>query len=409
MLDLPDLVRRQIADLLTAKSLARLSMTCKTLRETCLDESLWKRHCLDDFSWFFWTGSCERSLASLVNAPRLFKQCDGPLGPYSLNALNDHRYGAVCDGDFGVSCPSSSCKVVARQSFNPLPRLYREAYVAIASGEWIGMLQVLNSMSDRQCSAFTALVQYNFKTLAFDICYNRDLIILYQNNKKISITQNIDETVRTSDRHHFRRIPFNILNLDPRCQDFSLLYTTPLANDGRLLLKPGQEIEVQWRQDYTCAWSWWRGHVTRMHVKRAYPEYSSQGPPPLMGNEAIHGDQDLIEVVHYNYPPASGWRKTFISLDGAVVRLGSNLGEIGGIRNVECIVHQLLWKMNFKFVYWRGDQMSLDQMGYGDIPVEFIQRLIDPWTFDSDDENGENSHDESIQSDQISYESVQGW
>lgn len=221
-----------IFNMLDAKSLAKCQRLNMKLSQYATDELIWKEHCLNDWPWFFWNGTCERTLSTYVAAPRLPRRDRTPVSPISLthyvispyndehlrvrtptsstfsdgnaqvsptldtSSLSDRhapispttpqplglptignldkRYGPVCHLDLGVEC--KACQKQGQNPYFPLPKSWRNAYSLIASGRYTGMLQVLNSLQNRQMSAFTALATFDAKTKEFLLCYDANAI-----------------------------------------------------------------------------------------------------------------------------------------------------------------------------------------------------------------------------------------
>lgn len=140
-------------------------------------------------------------------------------------------------------------------------------------------------------------------------------------------------------------------------------------------IKIGTEVEIQWRIGYQTPWSWWKGAVESIYID---PEstasishvisdsYSSPNEPNLA--EGLNA----IRIKHPQFHEQSQCKlmltrghATYVSPDAIIIPTDPGLGQVGGMRKVECLCHAMLWKLNFTFLHWEGDQEALNWAGLG--------------------------------------------
>lgn len=184
----------------------------------------------------------------------------------------------------------------------------------------------------------------------------------------------MDEILPVSSRTRFRRIPLELLPFDPRESNYRWLFDVPLGPDQRPNLVINQEVEIQWRLVYSNPWSWWRGTIAALYINPqslstiasvVEPGYTSPNVP------IATADLNMIKILHPQFPHDSAWRATYVSPDGIILPTEPMFGQVGGVRAVECVVHTMLWKLNFEFLFWGGDVEGLDLAGLG---------IVDPYT-----------------------------
>ncbi|KAI8906350.1 hypothetical protein EDD86DRAFT_59788 [Gorgonomyces haynaldii] len=317
-MNLPIDVLDLVCERLDALSLLKLSNTCKQLSAVCRQDIFWKELCLNDFPWFFWQGSCERTLLVYLKDGRKPVEPTEPIHKPSVHNL-DWRLGPVYDGDLGVPC--LGCRKKGKNPYHPLPDNWFQAYISIISGRYTGYLQVLNSLQDRHMSAFNALVNVDFKNRRYVVCYDARVISIYRQKRPINLLENPDliaESFPLIERTMFRRIPLDLLDWDPRELNYRWLFNQPTQN-GRPLIEQWQEVEIQWRMVPSNPWSWWRGHVGDVfaipdqRLIELTPGNEHQTPNQSMLTEDIGN----IQITHEQFDPASPWFSTFVSTDGS--------------------------------------------------------------------------------------------
>ena len=260
----------------------------------------------------------------------------------------------VCEGDLGARCryhhgitDHEKHPLLSSKEFK-----YRNAYLSILNGKWSGILQVLNSLANREMSAFNALATFDKKKRAFHLCYHPSILARYRRGEHILLNDKsdnhfvniIDETISISERYRFRRLPEELISFDAR-----ELYARQLfdleTEDGKLDFAPGDEVEIQWRFNSRHAWAWWRGIVSDLRTDDE--------------------DGEGILVVFPHYPPSCPWYAVVVSTLGIALPnppQNGQLGFVGGIRKVGCLSHIALWKRNFEMVGWAMELHLRDQL-----------------------------------------------
>ncbi|TPX30266.1 hypothetical protein SmJEL517_g06135 [Synchytrium microbalum] len=332
---------------LDASSLVHIGASNKLFKDLTEDEALWRELSLTDWPWFFWNGKCERTAFT-----------------YQISAgVGD----ADEAGEVLTKCP---CRHSVRQHPGiPLPASYRQAYRLIAQGGcWSGFIHVLNSLSDRPMSAFIGLATYNKPSKSFLITYKPEPLLRARSGQRVIVqhppTPDVEmganplepiaeESIPLTQRHRFRRVPEELLDLDPREYYARDLFSTPpplyWSSDREEQawmpgnLKPGDEVEIQWRMRPSYGYGWWRGFVSGWH--RQGPEDANAG----------------IVVMFPHYPPRSHWRSVIVDVQGIPrpnfqPQIGREFGAVGGVRKVQCIKHTGLWRAVFRRVSWYDER-----------------------------------------------------
>ncbi|KAJ3106461.1 hypothetical protein HDU97_006247 [Phlyctochytrium planicorne] len=196
-----------------------------------------------------------------------------------------------------------------------------------------------------------------------------------------------------ADRLRFRRVPENLIDLDPRELYAHDLFMLPLDRRNKApILRLGEEIEVQWRSRQSEGYAWWRGIVGGIGLidftdgallvpdwelgqAHEIAEKARQGSSwciwdpagrPLSeqvdsafmesdGSDVSRHPAGRVSVLFPHYPASSRWHSVFSSTLGIPEQnppLSGHLGWVGGIRKVSCTTHHELWKRNFQRVPW---------------------------------------------------------
>jgi hypothetical protein len=279
--DLPELPLVQILEFLPGPDLARVSSACRWLRVLGHRDHLWKSLCLLDWPWFFYERTCELTLLPFIRErlrmrSSISPKVNGSAPPsrsmeeiletgVAASTEEDFSYTPVLDGDFGYMCLEKHCR--KDNPYHPVLRLqsgissgYRRAYYQIATGQYTGILQVLNSLIDRQMSAYMALATFDCKKLVFYVSYQLPALSDYRQGRTILLHPDspqtsslIDEIITFSEaRKRLRRIPTDLIDSDP-CyipaippkQCLVLSYSINLGNSNTSL----------WRRVWLCRWS----------------------------------------------------------------------------------------------------------------------------------------------------------
>ena len=260
-------------------------------------------------------------------------------------------------------CPCRDCTSKKDHPYWPLGLLWKDRFSMIYGGKWTGLMHVLSTLRDRDMSAFLALATFDKKKKVFRLSYSFQMIARYRNGERILLDESsdmVDEELSLDAFHRFRRIPLAILEEDPRSLHSSSIFSLPLSSDGRPFLKPGTEVEMQWRMTRFNEYSWWRGIVVSSYIR-----------PNLLFRVSLASDLEnvpfetemrdegvLIEFSHF--PINSSWRFVVVSQFGLEVE-NRGLGFNGGIRVVSCLFHQRQWSTLFDLTMNRiNAQASLE-------------------------------------------------
>jgi hypothetical protein len=275
----PRLIWSQIAEYLDASGLCRLSLTSTSMRDRLQNLSTcWKKKTLCDFQYFSHNMNCS----------------------------------------------------------------WFQTYRSIVSGEYSGLIHVLNSLANREMSAFLAIATYSFSTKSYLVSYQPNYIARYRAGDMILINQNheaFDEAIQRSDYLRLRRVPAELMNEDPRALYSRALFELPLTSDGRPALLPGEEVEVQWKPTRNSEYGWWRGFVITSFNVETFNTNSSIHLP----NDIISpGDTEGALILFNHFPPDSSWRHFLCSLLGQEKE--SALGYVGGIRLVKSSSDSKQWQ-----------------------------------------------------------------
>ena len=214
-------------------------------------------------------------------------------------------------------------------------------------------------------SAFLAVATFDKMTRAFNVAYSSQLIAQYRNGNRILLkADESDEVIPITDSWKLKRVPTQLITEDPRSLHSSEMFKLELSTDGRPLLHPGTEVEVQWRMSRATPYSWWRGFVRGSFLDPslcfdvATPSTMSiptspSSPNPsssrILPNNPLPGGgrEEGILVEFPQFPPSSTWRFVIVSLLGLEVENFDGLGFLGGIRKVVCTADSRKWAKLF--------------------------------------------------------------
>jgi hypothetical protein len=108
-LDYPQVPLLNLLSFLDAKDLLKLMRACKMLNEVASYDLIWKEKCFMDFPWFFFNGTCEKTLIPCVNrslrrqSPKKFQSFDDILIDAATKSVSLDGI-PVCEGDLGATC-----------------------------------------------------------------------------------------------------------------------------------------------------------------------------------------------------------------------------------------------------------------------------------------------------------------
>ncbi|KAI9206675.1 uncharacterized protein BJ171DRAFT_17105 [Polychytrium aggregatum] len=318
LLCLPELPLRVVFSFLSPADLARLGSTSRYLQHLTSDEGLWRGLCFRHWPWFFWDGSCEQTL--------------------------------------------------------------ERAFLVIASGQYSGLLHVLNSLSNRPMSAFLAVATYHWPSNSFCLCYAPSTISALRRGEKILLrprpkdwvpsgpstraptggdSRHTDEMIPVTERTRFRRVTEDLIEMDAREIYVRELFLRPVERvfDTAIpIFRNGEEVEIQWRYGNQMPWAWWRGVVSGLAA-------TAEDEAPA-----------YILVVFPHYSDSSVWHKVFISLDGVPEMNPPHSGEfgvVGGIKAVTCATHRALWRIHFSSVSVAETEEGMDEAASTDNAEEW--------------------------------------
>ena len=351
---LPSELLYKITEELDPASLLAFIQTCSKFRNVFKREYYWKLRCCRDFPWFFWHGHCEADEIPLkLSVPDVDTvQVAGMIdmdGPVSDSVMESRLYNFGPDS----TCQSMDCKAIAENPYHKLPNSFRDSYFLIATGRYSGLLQVLDSLENRQLSAYTAVATFNLATQSFLVSYRNSHIGMYRRGVMIRLKareMNVDrgdfcdEEISIHDKGRLRRIPAPLLPFDPRENYSRELFTYPVSEDGRPLFYYGEEVEIQWKHMQNAAFAWWRAIVVQcyLHPRFAIPTESTT---TLINEQLFEGSDQGILVLFPQYPPGSVWRYVVVSLFGN--EMENARGFAGGIRKLTCKAHAKLWAYRY--------------------------------------------------------------
>jgi hypothetical protein len=233
---LPQECLGRIIEFMDPVALKSTSQTNRTLLEYCKKEQLWKRHCLSDFPFFFWDGQCEHIQSTvLAHLDERFELNYDELKKEDyLDRMPDLELLAKC---YRPSTPPvqptasptspratniSGCIYPHRRMknpYHPLPDNYYQAYWLIYNGRYTGYVQVLNSLQDRELSAFVALTAFDSAIEKLVVTYDEKLISRYRRGEMIRLShdQMVDfELFGLHERHRIRRVLEDVLDWAPQ-------------------------------------------------------------------------------------------------------------------------------------------------------------------------------------------------
>lgn len=263
LFDLPDVLLYLVLRHLDPVSMKMCCQTCRLLREIGMNEHEWKRACLRDFWWCFWDGKCcgdannnnlyfqsviKRNSAALSHdifqnafvvdslSPRVLAKLTQQKQQHSSNSPTSSLYSPMVTSPFSSSSPLSpssstrrfdddACPFPHRKTFNPYHPLHTnwyEAYWTIYYGKYTSYLQVLNSLENRELSAFFALGTFDHRLSRLVVSYSDSLIARYRQGENIVLKardidtdDNMELLCIGNDRHRIRRILEDMLEWAP--------------------------------------------------------------------------------------------------------------------------------------------------------------------------------------------------
>ena len=340
---LPSELLYKVTEELNPKSLLNMIQTCSKIRLAFEKEYFWRLRCCRDFPWFFWHGHCETDqlpptlrVPNVNTVPVLGLDDSPPCSP-EVTLSRTEMFGDES------SCTSLDCKVKMDNPYHKLPDSSRKAYFLLVSGKYSGILQVIDSLQNRQLSAYTAIATFDLKSESFLVSYSNSFIGMYR--RGIMVTFEIeegrhDDQIFLNDIGKLRRIPASMVAYSPRENYSRDLFNLPVSVDGRPLFYFGEEVEIQWKHMQNAAFAWWRAIVVQCYLDPRFA-VSTESTTELSNLPFLEGTEQGILVMFPQYPIGSVWRYVVVSLFGN--ELENARGFAGGIRKITCKVHADLW------------------------------------------------------------------
>ncbi|KAL2914854.1 hypothetical protein HK105_205596 [Polyrhizophydium stewartii] len=453
---LPEVPLKRVLALLDPADVARVRGTCRRLAAAGADELLWRRFFERDWPWWYYSVGCENTGGHTDPTP----QCSCWLSESQRRGLRV-LYSELRVGDLNPPSPevyreadvavepaeAAPSYVGCGNPFHPLPSSFRAAYALVASGMWTGLVDVIDSLVDRQMSAFMALATFDPLTCSLCLSFNCSLMARYRRGEMVLLHTKefatklrvrrgmtpadaeayldadnaaphrlIEEVVPVADRLRLRRIPRQLLGRDSREIYASELLAMPQLADGRPAFRMGEEVEIQWG-DPISGFGWWRGFVTAM-FRRQFPQPVVRSlEPSAVGNgiagglprwheacvwpfgesdipnEPFRGTIEGICVSFPQYPANSPWRSVVVSTNGVMMENPPETGGaglVGGIRRVTCETHSRIWAALFPK---HGHIHEIAAQAAAQAPDEDIAESDGEDDDEDDDDDGDDAAD----------------
>jgi hypothetical protein len=339
--ELPFVLVLSICAYLEPYEIYKLASIDKKTQSGIFDEEFWKKMCLKYFPWFFWNGKCAGKYEPIFRnhlrdngIPTSPLKTPSSHTPITLKMKKEF----IC---------SSECSKTIKNPYHPLPNSWRESFRLIYTGNYSGLMQIINSLEHREMSAFTALATYDYKTKSFAVCYRPSIISKYRRGELVFLNRQtprswISEIINVDQRNRFRRIPAKMVSFDCRELYSQDIFNMPISKDGRPCFLKGDHVEVQWRANSNTEYAWWKGRVVQNFMKEEYLEENDDGIE--FPNIPFSDDIDQGILVHFpHYPLNSPW-STVVASNFGNECLNDN-GLVGGIRKVECVWHAFQWDL----------------------------------------------------------------
>ncbi|KAJ8751606.1 hypothetical protein K2173_016857 [Erythroxylum novogranatense] len=290
VLDLPELALECILERLPPAGLCNMAGVCTSLRERCTSDHLWGRHMKQkwgeiigpaayrEWQWYLATrkdfSSCKQG-----NQKGLMKLLS------MVSPISWIR--SKVDVDSKHSCPLPVDSIMSW-------------YLALENGRFWFPAQVYNRQNGNVgfiLSCYDADLSYDPRTDSFQARYPP------HGRRAVAIEDNV---------------PWERLRAPPVDTSPHDLHITDCLND----LRPGDNIEIQWRRNKEFPYGWWYGVVGHLES--------------CDGNETFcrcHGS-DTVVLEFHQYTPGSRWRQTIIDRKDHREEGNEADGFYGGIRKL---------------------------------------------------------------------------
>ena len=265
LLDLPDLVLESILEKLPPQGLCKMASVCTSLRERCMSDHLWEK--LMDNKW------------GRIVGPSAYREWQWYIASRKGSAFFNQRNPGGLMGYLNQLWPVA----LIRSSFSnknnfPLLNSTMSFYFALESGKFWFPGQIYNRENGHigfMLSCYDAELRYDQQTDTFEARYP-------PHGRRASPI----ESGVTWDR--LRAPPVDTSPHD--------LHTSDCLNE----LKPGDQIEIQWRRNKEFPYGWWYGVVGHLETCDGNANYCR-----------CH-DNDTAVLEFNQYSVGSRWRKTSI-------------------------------------------------------------------------------------------------
>lgn len=298
VLDLPELAIDCILAKLPPAELRNMAAVCRSMRDRCQSDHLWESHMSRKWGSVLGTAAREewRSYLSSSTAPGGGASCG------SAGSAKHRRWLAA----LSCVCPVVSwmrprADGAAGRSVGPvLDDSVMSWYLHMESGKFWFPAQVYNREHGHvgfMMSCYDAELSYDFRTDSFRARY----------------PPHGRRTVVVEDGVHWDRI---------RAAPVETLAHDLHASDSLHQLRPGDNIEIQWRRNKEFPYGWWYGVVGHLES--------------CDGNEHFCRCHlsDTVVLEFNQYTPGSRWRQSLVNRKDHREEGNEGVGFYGGIRKL---------------------------------------------------------------------------
>ncbi|GFP97620.1 F-box protein at2g32560 [Phtheirospermum japonicum] len=270
ILDLPDLVLECILEKLSPDGLCRMASVCTTMRDKCLSNHLWENHVKNKWG--------------RIIGPAAYKVWRCHIDSRKGSIFIDHGKNKGLIGYYLIDLwpleliRSSFSSIFKKTKFPPADSIM-SCYLALESGKFWFPAQVYNRENGHvgfMLSCYDAEISYDRRTDTFNARY------IAHGPRPSTIESGV-----TWDR--LRAPPVETCPHD--------LHISDCLNE----LRPGDQIEIQWRRNNDFPYGWWYGVVGHLETCDGNASYCR-----------CH-ESDTLVLEFNQYTHDSRWRRTIIS------------------------------------------------------------------------------------------------
>ncbi|XP_054790098.1 F-box protein At2g32560-like isoform X2 [Prosopis cineraria] len=275
LLDLPELPLESILERLSPAELCSVSAVCKSLRDRCQSDYLWKRLMKKKWGKIIGDSAYRQWLSHIAS-------------------INTHRilHQRNLFGSFSWIKPKSQNGGLERRRDSAMA-----LYISLTSGKFWFPAQVYNRENGHagfMLSCYDAQLCYDSGTDTFQARYS------------------------PHGRWAEENIPWERLRMPPIDISPHVLYTSDCLAD----LRPGDHVEIQWRRNKEFPYGWWYGVIG--HLKSCAEH----------GNHCCCHLSDTVILEFKQYNAGSRWRQTVINRKHHREEGNEVDGFYGGIRKI---------------------------------------------------------------------------